>query len=772
MKRVPQFLCKKGNAKKPIPLLTLLGTYLLILVVPIFISILFYSRAVQIQYSSAKDENRNALQYASVVLERCIDEISVMANQLATNQSVVGFQGKSAPFVYPNSYSILKTRNDLPNFNSTNEFLYDYFIFFNRSQLVMNSQLTYTYQQFYDLYMSIDGLSYSQWEQQLEGCAQLPVGLQQETNYVVKKSNETSSQLVAIPFYHPLLSHGGDDGFILFLISKYQVSSLLSPVSLNDENIVYIEDKAGNLITCLSETPQGLETIRQSLKQRPAEGELVKVEMNGRDMLATTVESTHFRFVAVQAEDTVLKKVTDLKAILLSVLVFSGMFSVAAAFFFARRTAKPLQEILNHLPEDENRTGDIFHILKTEFAEVQNTNTLLRRTLQSQTPLLKKSFLLRAIHTEFTSREEMEQMGAEFLPVKDHLYCMLLVKAEAQNHGYDSLDFATLSTLTHLVEQVFLRIAENVVCCNVKEDQLAVLIYYPTCEYKDFECKVGKVITTLQGSLPVNIIDSIAIAGGSIIESLCQISESFEKAQQAFSAVSPHVDSGIFWYRENQNYKPFYYFPNDVEIKLNSAVVNGDKREMDRLLALLFEKNFKELHLSPILRKYFVYHLICILTKLSQQISLNDQFDYQKIQELDHIPQLNDQKQEQALLSAFDTLCSAVHETVPENSLSQQILEYINEHFWEDSISLASISSKFCINESYLSYSFKQWNGVKLSVYIENLRIQKAKVLLLQTSLSISQIALQIGYLSANSFCRAFKRVTGINATTYRANGQ
>jgi len=46
--------------------------------------------------------------------------------------------------------------------------------------------------------------------------------------------------------------------------------------------------------------------------------------------------------------------------------------------------------------------------------------------------------------------------------------------------------------------------------------------------------------------------------------------------------------------------------------------------------------------------------------------------------------------------------------------------------------------------------------------------MERAKDLLTQTSHAIGDIALQVGYHSSNTFCRAFKRGTGVSATTYR----
>ena len=53
--------------------------------------------------------------------------------------------------------------------------------------------------------------------------------------------------------------------------------------------------------------------------------------------------------------------------------------------------------------------------------------------------------------------------------------------------------------------------------------------------------------------------------------------------------------------------------------------------------------------------------------------------------------------------------------------------------------------------------------------YAEDLRILEAQHLLRTTNLTINQIAEKVGYPSANTFCRAFRRNTGYNTSTYKA---
>lgn len=65
---------------------------------------------------------------------------------------------------------------------------------------------------------------------------------------------------------------------------------------------------------------------------------------------------------------------------------------------------------------------------------------------------------------------------------------------------------------------------------------------------------------------------------------------------------------------------------------------------------------------------------------------------------------------------------------------------------------------------------FKLVTGEKLIEYIEKVRIQKAEELLSQNLLTIDEIAEQVGYNSAHSFRRVFKRIHSITPMQFRDN--
>lgn len=95
------------------------------------------------------------------------------------------------------------------------------------------------------------------------------------------------------------------------------------------------------------------------------------------------------------------------------------------------------------------------------------------------------------------------------------------------------------------------------------------------------------------------------------------------------------------------------------------------------------------------------------------------------------------------------------------------ITRYLQEHVSEE-ISLSILSEKFHLNAQYISQLFKNEIGVGFLAYLTNIRMEKAKKLLLSTDSSISDIAEQVGYGDYRVFTKVFKKIEGMTPTQYK----
>ena len=84
------------------------------------------------------------------------------------------------------------------------------------------------------------------------------------------------------------------------------------------------------------------------------------------------------------------------------------------------------------------------------------------------------------------------------------------------------------------------------------------------------------------------------------------------------------------------------------------------------------------------------------------------------------------------------------------------IQRYIEDHYNED-IHISEIANNYFISPQYLSRRFKQQTGYSPKQYLTNVRLAKAKSLLINTTLPITVIANQCGFNDVNNFIRFFR---------------
>lgn len=102
-----------------------------------------------------------------------------------------------------------------------------------------------------------------------------------------------------------------------------------------------------------------------------------------------------------------------------------------------------------------------------------------------------------------------------------------------------------------------------------------------------------------------------------------------------------------------------------------------------------------------------------------------------------------------------------------EGRTIHSITRYLQEHMAED-ISLTVLAEQFHLSSQYISQLFKNEIGVNFLAYLTNIRMEKAKKLLLSTSMPIGEISEQLGYGDYRVFTKVFKKSEGITPSQYR----
>ncbi len=103
-----------------------------------------------------------------------------------------------------------------------------------------------------------------------------------------------------------------------------------------------------------------------------------------------------------------------------------------------------------------------------------------------------------------------------------------------------------------------------------------------------------------------------------------------------------------------------------------------------------------------------------------------------------------------------------------DNQNIKRIQEYLSAHY-QDNLSLRELSDILHLSYNYLSTTYASITGETLIEFLTNIRMEKAKKLLINTNAKIREISEQVGYNDPKYFIRRFKTQTGVTPKEYRS---
>ena len=258
--------------------------------------------------------------------------------------------------------------------------------------------------------------------------------------------------------------------------------------------------------------------------------------------------------------------------------------------------------------------------------------------------------------------------------------------------------------------------------------------------------------------------EQIYISRGKYVDSIDNLNCSYQSAKDIheYKLVYPNIS----WIRE---YKEKSYNLENIDYidfdNLKKLLLNKDNKESLNYIESIFSKLKKDENLT----------VKQIKTK-SIEVFLNvyNYFNDSKIiKGLDLylekvINSVNLDQIQLELNNMIKHRQSKLEET--DDSISPIILKLlrnIEENYSKD-LNLKEISETYNINSIYLGQLFQKETGILFSDYLNNFRVNKAKNLLVETSLKAAEIGELVGYANKNYFYRKFKDIVGITPSEWR----
>lgn len=204
-----------------------------------------------------------------------------------------------------------------------------------------------------------------------------------------------------------------------------------------------------------------------------------------------------------------------------------------------------------------------------------------------------------------------------------------------------------------------------------------------------------------------------------------------------------------------------YQYSFETEETVINAIRNGNVNLANSLIDNVLEKHFYDKDRT--LWQCMLYDIYTSLIKVSEEMEIS----------INRIPLINQAFSKDTLQELKEWFHEIVNgtfnkepETVDEEEYKGQefyegVLEFIRANFKDPDLNISQIAVEFRMTPTYVSAVFKKQTGKSILDVIRQMRIEYAKDLL-ESDMSVEEVAFAAGFRESSTFIRAFKNYHGI----------
>ncbi|MEA4890079.1 MAG: response regulator [Clostridiaceae bacterium] len=254
---------------------------------------------------------------------------------------------------------------------------------------------------------------------------------------------------------------------------------------------------------------------------------------------------------------------------------------------------------------------------------------------------------------------------------------------------------------------------------------------------------------------------------GKIVASLAQLKDSWTEAEHVLEYRSLVSASSILSAEDIKNQSRKFDWSQYEENLITQVRLQDEEK-----IAMLIEQLMLVLRLSYMSRSDIHFAFSRLADRLLHLLESDDHLSGPNLNLV--LPDKNDTdylRQLQVWLTQFCGDCVRYLRSTRQSSakrLTAKATQYIRQHYDDNALSLYSLCNHLSVSMSYFSTFFKEETGKTFIEYLTDVRIEKAKDLLVNSDMMLYMIAERVGYENPAYFTVAFKKSTGMKPKEYR----
>ncbi|GIQ70541.1 AraC family transcriptional regulator [Xylanibacillus composti] len=491
-------------------------------------------------------------------------------------------------------------------------------------------------------------------------------------------------------------------------------------------------------------------------------------------------EFNHWTYLSVVSIDELTRESKEIGLFTFAISMIIIAVSVCFVWLSSKRLYSPVHKLLQFITEngseETRKSKNELQIIEEHIRTLFSSHSRMESEIKDHTQQIRTLFLNRLFTGAIRAGELTERLayfGLDRAATSWRTMSVLTLQIDTlENTRYDLADMELLAfAVSNIVEET---VPNEQRLPTVWLDHTLVLLLGTE---KDADGWMNDYVYQVTEQLQAHIQEYLGLSVSIGISLPFHAVKKAPRAYQEGMEALKHrmlLGKGVIIPFRNLNagkHSMLYYYPAQAELELVDAIKIADRDEALKQLRVWMDKAFERAR-SPQEYQVSIMRLLNKLLVTQQEAGISYEQTgaygssfYEELLSLHMREEIEEWFKDKVILPLLQVFSD--RRDSQYHTISEQIIDMIQQYY-DTEITLEECASKLHYNANYLSSVFKKETGLTFSEYLTNYRLAMAKSWLIETNMTIREIAEKLKYNNPQNFIRSFRKLEGMTPGLYR----
>ncbi|MEK3885701.1 AraC family transcriptional regulator [Paenibacillus sp. PL2-23] len=614
--------------------------------------------------------------------------------------------------------------------------------------------------------------------------ATAPTSLWLLTDAETRLAEQHSAKRLTLVRPYPLTGDRSKQrGFVAIHIRAQLIDQLIANKSSSDRSITVLVDAYGNVLaSSVSSLPsKAWSELVGQIAQAPQTNLHQVVDIGDEATIAgyTTLPSYGWRLISFTPVEEFYSKGARIRNNVLFTSIAVIVVGLLLAHLFASRFYHPVRTIVNSartwlgqghsaLQQKEGASANEFLMINEMIGGLSVQVNELQHTLSSNMPIMKHNFVYGLLLQGYNSNEEV-QARLKLLRASFPFNRYVAIQIQLSPQQMADMDTETREFVKfYVMEKVEEQLAEHpmrVFAADLSNDRIGIVVNLEVAEMNHLAERCRDVVSVIYANF---MVEATILIGGTV-ESPLALPDSYKQTEKLSSYLYylPRVQA-VYEVELLRREESKEEMPEELVDSFARSLRGRQPEATEEAMLLIIEQMGKgnyslqhcEQRWSEMMNAFYSY-----LKEMNlRSKDIVSAYVQEELKEVKHIVEFQ-QLLFRMVVKTWVLMESKTNDRTYE--IVDRVKSYIHEQYHMP-LSLDYLADLVQTSPRYLSKIFKDETGMNFVDYLNAIRMERAKELLLSTELTVEDIASKTGFNSSAYFIRKFRESQGTTPKMFR----